>query len=178
MDIIEHSFRTLDEATELAATVAATCPDPSVAAIGLAELMVNAVEHGNLGLSYDDKCRLGGQRAWHDEIQRRLADPRFADRVAQVRVERRQAELVILVRDQGAGFDAAPYVDFDRTRLHHHHGRGIAIARHLCFDHLDYRDGGREAVATIRLADQCEVDHATAFAELGASRSSLTSAAS
>ena len=51
-------FRSLDDAHLLAGTLAGICPDPASVAMGLTELLVNAVEHGNLGISYAEKKRL------------------------------------------------------------------------------------------------------------------------
>lgn len=159
VQITEITFRTLDEATDAASEVAASCPDPTLAAIGINELLVNAIEHGNLELTYADKSRLGNHQAWAEEIEHRLRDPRYSHRFARVTLERRATELVISVHDQGPGFDAGPYFEFDRDRLHHHHGRGIALARHLCFDDLTFHDGGRQAVAIISLGDRDAADH-------------------
>src|SRR4051812_8561162 len=41
-------FAALDEAHQLAGSLANLCPDPAAAAMGLTELLVNAIEHGNL----------------------------------------------------------------------------------------------------------------------------------
>ena len=48
----EFSYRTVEEAAILAAFVAQARPQPDAAALALSELLVNAVEHGNLGISY------------------------------------------------------------------------------------------------------------------------------
>jgi hypothetical protein len=48
----EFSIRTIYEAGQLASFIAQACPNPDQAVIGISELLVNGVEHGNLGLSY------------------------------------------------------------------------------------------------------------------------------
>lgn len=50
-------FQTLEDARVLATHLARTCPEPERAVQGLQELMVNAVEHGNLGICYAEKGR-------------------------------------------------------------------------------------------------------------------------
>lgn len=47
---VEVRFRRLEEARALATSLAQLCPDPQRALLGLSELLVNAVEHGNLGI--------------------------------------------------------------------------------------------------------------------------------
>ena len=51
-------FRTIDECKNLAALLASMSPRPDRVVVGLSELLMNAVEHGNLGISYDDKSKL------------------------------------------------------------------------------------------------------------------------
>jgi CheY-like chemotaxis protein len=57
-------FRTVSQAKATAAVVSNTCPDPSSAVIGLTELLVNAVEHGNLGITYEEKTLLNANGRW------------------------------------------------------------------------------------------------------------------
>ena len=47
--MVDSCFRTLDEAKNLAAYIANCFPEPERAIYGLHELLINAVEHGNLG---------------------------------------------------------------------------------------------------------------------------------
>ena len=52
------AFRTLHSARDIATVLANAFPDPKRVVIGLTELLVNAVEHGNLAITYDEKSRL------------------------------------------------------------------------------------------------------------------------
>ncbi len=47
--------------------------------MGLSELLVNAIEHGNLEIGYDEKSRLLQSEGWQGEIDRRLALPEYTD---------------------------------------------------------------------------------------------------
>ena len=66
-------FRTLEEANILATFIAQCCPVPTSASLGLSELMVNAIEHGNLGITYAEKSSLvkGGtwQNRWPTNVE-------------------------------------------------------------------------------------------------------------
>jgi len=58
-------------------------------------------------------------------------------------------ELRIAIRDDGAGFDWRRYIEPDPNRIFGTHGRGIAIARRLTFDALEYRGNGNEVTGRI-----------------------------
>jgi len=143
-------FKTIQDASSLAAALATRCPDPDSARLGLHELLVNAVEHGNLGITHEEKSQLLGVGKLPSEIEKRMKDPTYATRIATVRVVNRAADLHFLIADQGAGFDFARYLSLSPERAFSQHGRGIAIARHLCFDHLEYTPPGNQVSAIIR----------------------------
>jgi sigma-B regulation protein RsbU (phosphoserine phosphatase) len=142
-------LRTIEEARDVGTLVAGFCPDPGNTVIGLTELIVNAVEHGNLGITYAEKSELNGINRWLEELDRRAALPENAAKFVDVHYERDEREIRITIRDQGAGFDWRPYLEPDPTRVFDTHGRGITIARRLSFDDLQYRDPGNEVVAKI-----------------------------
>lgn len=146
---IEFSFRTLDEARTLAEFLAGLCPNPHSALFGISELMVNAVEHGNLGVSYREKTLLLMENDWHAEIDRRLELPQFRERVARVRLEPQPDCLRFTISDAGAGFDWQRYLDFDPTRIFDPNGRGIAMAQRTSFSSIEYPGCGNVVVATV-----------------------------
>ncbi|MBK8010010.1 MAG: response regulator [Deltaproteobacteria bacterium] len=144
------SIRTIDDARFLAPTLAGAFPDPDRVALGLLELLLNAVEHGNLEIGYQEKTRLTHRDDLDREIARRLEDPRFGARRVDVELDRSASDVTVVIRDEGPGFDPAPYVDLDPLRAFDAHGRGIMMARALSFDRLDYRGRGNEVVASVR----------------------------
>ncbi len=66
----KFEIRTLDEARNLAAMLSLACPDSGQAGVSFLELMINAIEHGNLG--FEEKSELLAQDTWREEIDRRL----------------------------------------------------------------------------------------------------------
>jgi anti-sigma regulatory factor (Ser/Thr protein kinase) len=138
-------LRTLDEARHLAASLAPQFPDPVTAALGLAELMVNAVEHGNLRISTSEKSDLLRQGVWEEEVQRRLLLPENAAKRVRVELRREGSELVLLIRDDGPGFDWEQYCNLDPVRADEPNGRGIALVRQLAFPNLEYLSAGNIA---------------------------------
>jgi CheY-like chemotaxis protein/anti-sigma regulatory factor (Ser/Thr protein kinase) len=146
-------FCSPDQAMGLGVLLSKACPDPDRVVMGLSELLVNAVEHGNLEIGYDEKSRLLKKRMWKREVEHRLSLPELRNRVATVELERTGTDIVFTVRDQGRGFEPEPYLEIDPARVMDGHGRGIAMARLLSFDKLRYEDGGRCAIATVKMAD-------------------------
>lgn len=152
LGLIEHArfrFRTLEEAKNVAYYVASCCPNPENTVFGLSELMINAVEHGNLGITYEEKTRLVLDGKWEEEVRRRLRLPENAERCARLAFENDGDRITITISDRGSGFDWENYLDFDPTRMTHPHGRGIAIAHNMSFSELEYRDGGSKVICRI-----------------------------
>ncbi len=142
-------LRTMSEALNLATLLAQACPDPPHVTLGLSELLLNGVEHGNLGISYDEKSKLVEANRFDEEIERRLAAPEFRDKRVRVRVSRSLQEIQLTITDEGAGFDWRRYTEMDGARSLDSHGRGIAMAKLFSFDRLEYRGNGNEVVAMI-----------------------------
>lgn len=143
------AFRTPEQARNIATLAANAVPDPGRVVLGLCELMLNAVEHGNLGIGYNEKTRLLAAGLLADEIARRLAMPENAAKEAELVVERRAGQFSFLIRDQGSGFDWQGYLEMSPERAFDTHGRGIAMARLLSFDHIEYRGCGNEVQAVV-----------------------------
>lgn len=143
-------FRTLEDVTGLSQLVAGLCPEAEMVQIAHSELMLNAVEHGNLGLGFVRKGHLMSCGAWRNEVERLLDMPEHLDRFAYLRVELRPREVRFLIRDQGDGFDPAPYLNLNPARSVEPHGRGIAIARMLAFPDLVFLEGGRCVEGVVR----------------------------
>jgi CheY-like chemotaxis protein/anti-sigma regulatory factor (Ser/Thr protein kinase) len=154
LDTAEFRFRKLEEIGALIEVLASLCPTPELAATGLTELLVNAVEHGNLGISYEEKKRLRLEDTWEVEVARRQAQPEYGDRVVQVCVKRHFDRIEFTVSDEGGGFDWQRYLEFDPLRLADPNGRGIATARALSFSSLEYVGNGSKVVATIAMPMQ------------------------
>lgn len=148
LDSAEFEFHTLAQAADLALSLASLCPDPARAAMGLSELLVNAVEHGNLGISYAEKSEMRRNDSWEREVDRRLSDPVLGARRARVVFRRLADRLTFTISDEGAGFDWQRYLDFDPERAFDPNGRGIALARQTSFSSIDYLERGTIVVAT------------------------------
>lgn len=141
------TLKTLDQAQRLAALLSQAGPDPDKVSVGLLELFVNAIEHGNLGLGYQRKSDLIDAGTYEETIDELLRDPAHAEKRVAVRLRRSSDMIEFEIEDQGAGFDAEPFLTFDPKRAMATHGRGIASARMLFFDEVSYLDRGNKVIA-------------------------------
>lgn len=142
-------IRTVDDAGQLASFIAQACPDPDMAVIGISELLINGIEHGNLGITYAEKAQLKRSDRWREEIDRRAELPEHAGKRLQVSVRRADDALLLRVTDEGPGFDWQSYLEMNPQRAFDPNGRGIALARMLSFSSIRYEGCGNIAVATV-----------------------------
>lgn len=148
---IEFNLRTPDEARQIAIILANYYPDPRRVLLGLSELLINAVEHGNLGIGYEEKSALLQEAKWEGEIGRRLALPENTGKAASVLLERFPKEICTTVTDCGAGFNWRKYLEMSPHRAFDPNGRGIAMSRMVSFDSLEYLGTGNRVAATVKL---------------------------
>lgn len=149
IETAKFRFRTLAEAENLAAFLAHCFPDPNRVLTGLGELLINAVEHGNLGLGYASKTQFIEAGTWRAEIERRQDLPEYAERYAYTTITHREEGTYIVIEDAGEGFNWRSYMQIDPARAGDNHGRGIAQANSTSFDKLAYNEKGNQAVAFV-----------------------------
>lgn len=149
LDSAEFTLRWHADAQRVAALLAHVCPDPKSAVLGLAELMVNGIEHGNLAITCSEKSALLREDRLTQEIGRRQELPEFARRRVHVRFNRSADQLRFRVDDEGEGFEFHHYLELDPARAFEPNGRGIALARMVSFTALEYQGVGNSVLATI-----------------------------
>ena len=147
----EFRLRTLLEARTLAALLCGFYPQPQRVCIGISELLINAVEHGNLEINYQEKSRLLYTGKWEDEIARRLSLPEHADKKVEVRLERTPHEIRLMISDCGSGFNSQNYMEMSPERAFDANGRGIAMSKMMSFDTLEYLGKGNQLLAVVKI---------------------------
>jgi two-component system, cell cycle response regulator len=140
-------LRTLPEAEITAGWLANCFPDPKRVISGLAELLYNAVEHGNLGVTYDEKTALIALGTWSEEVALRAKKPENTDKRVEALFQRSREGCSVTIKDQGKGFAWRNYLQLDPARAGDNHGHGIAQAKLVSFDLLTYNEAGNEVTA-------------------------------
>jgi DNA-binding response OmpR family regulator/anti-sigma regulatory factor (Ser/Thr protein kinase) len=136
------SVKTLTEAQDTACFLASCFPDPERVVAGLMELLINAVEHGNLGITYEEKHKLLAANTWQEEVDRLCSLPENADKSVDVAYQHKEEGYLVQITDCGRGFDWKRYWHINPSRATASHGRGIARARLTAFDRMAYNDKG------------------------------------
>ncbi|WP_300544967.1 ATP-binding protein [Maricaulis sp.] len=153
--IINGQFvlRTLDEARNLSTMLALACPNSDMVAVGLQELLINAVEHGNLEIDAALKQDLLLRGMWREEVERRLADPQYTDRRVIVSFRRGERMIALTIQDDGAGFDYKA-LEAEGPPARGYRGRGITLARTLSFSSVTYLGAGNMVEAIILIGPE------------------------
>lgn len=118
--------------------------------LGLYELISNAIEHGNLGITYEEKNQalFEGSNRYIDLMNRRRADPERERRRVRIRYHLDDGKLEWLISDEGEGFDwyrlPNPLAGSNYEKLC---GRGIFLAR-FQFDELSFLGTGNRVRVT------------------------------
>jgi CheY-like chemotaxis protein/anti-sigma regulatory factor (Ser/Thr protein kinase) len=145
------SFSVLKEARDLTVYLANFFPDPSRVTLGISEMLINAVEHGTLGITYDEKSALNRECKWEEEIKKREVMPENINKRISVSYSKVGAEISLVVKDEGSGFDWNKYMAISAERATDNHGRGIAMSNMISFDVVEYRGNGNEVCCKIYL---------------------------
>jgi DNA-binding response OmpR family regulator len=121
--------------------------------LGLSEIINNAIEHGSLGITFEEKSNaLKASRFYPLAIERSHKEP-YKDRVVTIRsrVFPTLRRIEYFVGDQGAGFDWRSLPDpKDKDNLLNRNGRGIMMARYA-FDEMIYNEVGNEVTLVVNL---------------------------
>lgn len=143
------SIRTLDDALALASRLGPLGPAPDLLAMGLSELLINGIEHGNLGIDFAEKTRLKASDQWQAEVERRLALPEHCAKRVRLTLTQTPEQWVFLIEDQGPGFDWRGFLEMQPERADAPNGRGIALAHQLVFAGLEYQGSGARVRASV-----------------------------
>ena len=149
-NLIESSafrLKSIAEAENLSVFLANCFPLAERVVGGLAELLINAVEHGNLEIGYALKTQLIASGTWQAEMERRSFLAQYNQRHVDVFYKKAPEGHYVVIRDMGAGFEWKNFLQVDPARAMDNHGRGIAQANALSFDRLVYNEAGNEVTA-------------------------------
>jgi anti-sigma regulatory factor (Ser/Thr protein kinase)/PAS domain-containing protein len=130
-------------------------PDYKIEAIrtGLREILVNAIEHGNLNITFEEKSQYLSRGDYLQLIGNRQKDPIYGSRKVTVHYELTDEQVAYEVTDEGEGFN------YKELKLKAHanqslgreHGRGIMLAENI-FDEVEYLGKGNAVRLLVRFS--------------------------
>lgn len=149
-------FRTIREGDKVAKWLSRNTVDREETMAGLVELFTNAVEHGNLKITYEDKSNLLKSETWEEEIQKRLDLEENQDKRVKVEFEMKEDVIDITIIDCGDGFEFNKYLDLTYDRAFDLHGRGIFMTKNVYLKNLSYIEPGNMVKTSIELKPKNE----------------------
>lgn len=157
----EFTVQSHEEARLFAASLAKVSQTPDFVALGLMELLYNAIEHGNFEIGFERKRRCLLDNSWEQEIAQRAQSPQYRHRMVRVHVTRVAEGFAVTVQDEGKGFDWQPYLFEDDGLEMQVNGRGVAKASVMLSD-LRYQGNGNEVRFLVRTSVPAHVGAPTA----------------
>lgn len=113
--------------------------------IGLREMLINSIEHGNLGITYAEKTRELGHNRYREFLLERQETPEFRNRAVDITYQMFEDRAEYTITDQGEGFSHAKMrqaiSDHIKKQRLTSHGRGIIMAENI-FDSVTYNEQG------------------------------------
>ena len=120
------------------------CEPSGLVLIGVAlhEALTNATLHGNLGLSSD--LRETEEKEYYRQMAERRTRQPWCDRRVFVRATLTEQEAIIVIRDEGEGFDRELLPDpTDPANLGRVSGRGLLLIQTF-MDRVEHNERGNE----------------------------------
>jgi DNA-binding response OmpR family regulator len=117
--------------------------------IGIEEMIRNAVEHGHLGITGEEKHRALEEGAFGELVHKRLQTGDNGTKRITLSSRLTAEELVVTIADQGPGFDWKALPAVSAESFLRYNGRGVLLTR-IYFDEVRYNDRGNEVTLTRR----------------------------
>ncbi len=150
LETARFRLRTLDEAARIAIFLGAMTPRVCDASVGFYVLLANAIEHGNLGFSVEEKAEGLSSGSWDRKLAQRMAEPGYLGRRVNVDFQRGERLISLVIQDDGDGIDVETAALANPLRTGHR-GRGIKLAKSLGFAELTWLGVGNTLAASIVL---------------------------
>lgn len=122
--------------------------DINTVRIGLREIILNSIEHGNLNISFDEKTSAILNDRYFEFINERQSCPEHRDKRVKIEYLISQSKAIYKISDEGKGFNHRKFLsglDGENEILPLAHGRGIAMARSI-FDELKFNSKGNQVL--------------------------------
>jgi len=119
--------------------------------IGMEEILKNAIEHGNLMISAEEKSEALEQGVFGKLINSRLQQNCNGRKKIFITAKLDQKAFSVTIRDQGEGFDWKSLPQTSGKSLLNFSGRGILLTS-IYFDEILYNDRGNEVTLVKRIS--------------------------
>ncbi len=116
--------------------------------MGLNEMVVNAMEHGNLNVTFDEKTRAQEEGRLFDFMSERRQLPEYSGKKVMIDYHLDSEKVIYRITDMGPGFDYKKIMDRVKNEVNQQeltHGRGIIMTQAV-FDKVEYNKKGNQVL--------------------------------
>ncbi|HON78661.1 MAG TPA: 7TM diverse intracellular signaling domain-containing protein [Spirochaetota bacterium] len=116
--------------------------DVNLMRLGLREIIINAIEHGNLNISFMEKSEAINENRYFQFVSLRQRDPEYSSKRIHIEYSIDPEKVTYHVQDEGEGFDHHRLLNAhaENNELLSH-GRGVIMTRNI-FDEVIYNEKG------------------------------------
>ncbi len=116
--------------------------------MGLHEMIVNAMEHGNLNITFDEKTKAQEDGRLFEFMKERRMLPEYRDKKVSIDYHIDESRVVYRITDMGSGFDYKKIMDRVKNEVNQQelaHGRGIIMTQAV-FNKVEYNNKGNQVL--------------------------------
>ena len=116
--------------------------------ISLMEMIMNAIEHGNLDIQFNEKTKAIIENTYLEFVKNRQMDPKFSGKKVKIEYSLTKSMAAYRITDEGKGFDYRLILSMSPEDLNKEliaHGRGLLITREA-FDVVRFNGSGNQVV--------------------------------
>ena len=116
--------------------------------MALREIIINAIEHGNLNISYEEKTRAIITDKYFEILAERQNDPKYKNRRVKILYKVDPEKVYFLITDMGEGFDYQKILMDSSKKANEEslqHGRGISMTKRI-FDEIRFNPKGNRVI--------------------------------
>lgn len=125
---------------------------------GIYELLLNAVEHGHLGINSEEKTKLLRRGDFGNELTCRMALPEYREKYVEVTFTENHFFLTLCISDHGNGFDWKARLNATANHLTPY-GRGLLIAQNCGFDRIVFNAQGNSVTCLSKNTREMQAIH-------------------
>lgn len=122
--------------------------DMNLIRIGLREIIINSIEHGNLNISFEEKTEAILNDRYFEFINERQNHPDYRDKRVRIEYLISPSKAIYKITDQGKGFNHRKFLagmTDDQGELMLAHGRGINMVKSI-FNEVKYNLKGNQVL--------------------------------
>lgn len=116
--------------------------------ISLMEIIINAIEHGNLDIQFSEKTKAMIENTYLEFVKDRQMDPKFSGKKVKIEYSLTKSMAAYRITDEGKGFDHERILSMSPDELNDElitHGRGLIITQEA-FDVVRFNEFGNQVL--------------------------------